>query len=107
MGKPKARARAAAQAAGTAGKRGAALLAAAAVGDCGAIERLKDEGGLDINALVETVPRWDSAAMRAAAIAGTSTWPIPVPTFAIPVMVPRRRTNQRAMVESVTTSWVL
>ena len=68
MGKPKARARAAAQA----GKRGAALLAAAAVdGDCGAIER-QIEGGLDINALVETVPRWDSAAMRAAKFSADS-----------------------------------
>eukprot|EP01045_Picozoa_sp_COSAG04_P022908 COSAG04_NODE_2654_length_3783_cov_4.953312_2_plen_620_part_00 len=72
MGKPKARSRAAAQAAGTVGKRGAALLAAAAVGDCGAIDRVMDEGGLDINALVETVPRWDSAAMRAAKFSSDS-----------------------------------
>ena len=45
--------------------------------------------------------------MRSAANGGSSICPVAVPTFAIPVIIPRRRTNQRAMVERVATSWVL
>ena len=52
-------------------------------------------------------PRQPRPAMRSAANGGSSICPVAVPTFAIPVIIPRRRTNQRAMVERVATSWVL
>ena len=45
--------------------------------------------------------------MRRAATGGSTICPVAVPTFAIPVIIPRRRANQRAMVERVATSWVL
>ena len=45
--------------------------------------------------------------MRSAVNGGSAICPVAVPTFATPVIIPRRRTNQRAMVERVATSWVL
>ena len=42
-----------------------------------------------------------------AATGGTVTWPTAVPTLTTAVMMPRRPSNQRATVDSVTTSWVL
>ena len=54
-----------------------------------------------------TALRHPRPTIRSAVSGGSTIWPVAVPTFTTPVIVPRLRSNQRAMVESVTTSWVL
>ena len=46
------------------------------------------------------------ATISSAVNGGSTIWPVAVPTLTTPVIIPRRGPNQRAMVDSVTTSWV-
>ena len=45
--------------------------------------------------------------IKRAITGGNTTCPTAVPTLTTPVITPRRPSNQRAIVDSVTTSWVL